>query len=54
MWFNDLPNGALQISFNGQVEILDVDQQRQLGRVLAQRGMVSKSDVRDAWPVNNQ
>lgn len=54
MWFNDLPNGALQISINGRVEILDVDQQRQLGRVLAQRGMVSKSDVGDAWPVNNQ
>lgn len=45
MWFNDLPNGNLQISFNGRIEILDPEQQRQLGRALAQRGMVSMDDL---------
>ncbi len=46
MWFNSLPNDYLQISFgDGEPKILSPDQQRELGKELARRGMVEEYDV---------
>ncbi len=52
MWFNALPNDALQVTVGGCVHIYTVEEQQQLRRVLAQRGMVSRDDVKDAWHMN--
>jgi len=49
MWFNDLPNNHLQVTHGSAILILSPDEQRQLGRALAQRGVVTRDDIIDPY-----
>jgi len=54
MWFNDLPNNHLQVTIQGMVLVLSQDEQKQLGRTLAQRGMVTRDDLVDPYYLNRR
>lgn len=49
MWTNALPGNCLQVSLPGTTQILTEQEQRELGAVLAKRGMVRAEDCYDPW-----